>query len=62
MDLGYIPVLVTDACGSRDNQAANRALAGLHCTGGSYQIDVATIGRLMRGAGVTRSRAQKQKQ
>jgi biuret amidohydrolase len=48
MDLGYIPVVVTDACGSGDKEAAKRALAGLQFTGGSYQTDVATIGRLMR--------------
>src|SRR4029453_7425368 len=48
MDLGYIPVVVTDACGSGDKEAAARALAGLQFTGGSYQTDVATIGRLMR--------------
>jgi nicotinamidase-related amidase len=47
MDLGYIPVVVTDACGSREKEAATRALAGLKFTGGSYQTDVATIGRLM---------------
>ena len=49
MDLGYIPVLVTDACGSRDKEAANRALATLQFTGGSYQTDLVTIVRLMRG-------------
>jgi biuret amidohydrolase len=48
MDLGYIPVVVTDACGSRDKEAANRVLAGLQFTGGSYQTDAATIGRLMQ--------------
>jgi nicotinamidase-related amidase len=48
MDLGYIPVVVTDACGSRDKEAASRVLAGLQFTGGSYQTDVVTIGRLMR--------------
>jgi nicotinamidase-related amidase len=48
LDLGYIPVVVTDACGSRDKEAANRALDSLRFTGGSYQTDVATIGRLMR--------------
>src|SRR4029450_10414241 len=48
MDLGYIPVVVADACGSRDKEAANRALTGLQFTGGSYQTDVATIVRLMR--------------
>jgi nicotinamidase-related amidase len=49
MDLGYIPVVVADGCGSRDKEAADRGLAGLRFTGGSYQTDVATIGRLMRG-------------
>ena len=49
MDLGYIPVVVRDACGSRDQEAADRVLAGLRFTGGSYQTDVATIARLMRG-------------
>jgi nicotinamidase-related amidase len=52
MDLGYIPVIVADACGSGDKEAANRALAGLRFTGGSYQTDAATIGRLMRGSAV----------
>jgi biuret amidohydrolase len=49
LDLGYIPVVVTDAYGSRDKEAADRALAGFRFTGGSYLTDVATIGRLMRG-------------
>jgi nicotinamidase-related amidase len=49
LDLGYIPVIVTDACGSRDKEAASRVLAGLQFTGGSYQTDAVTIGRLMRG-------------
>jgi hypothetical protein len=31
-DLGYIPVVITDACGSRDKEAANRVLAGLQFT------------------------------
>src|SRR5262249_39598787 len=48
MDLGYIPVVVTDACGAGHKEAAERALAGLRFTGGSYQTDVETIGRLMR--------------
>jgi len=42
-DLGYIPVIVTDACGSRDHTAAERSLAGLAFAGGSLQTDVATI-------------------
>jgi biuret amidohydrolase len=51
LDLGYIPVLVTDACGSRDKAAAERVLTGLRFTGGSYQTDVATICQLMAANG-----------
>jgi nicotinamidase-related amidase len=49
-DLGYIPVLVTDACGWRDEPAAKRALEGLTFAGGSLQTDVSTICELFRGA------------
>ncbi len=48
IDLGYIPVVVTDACGSRDRDAAERALAGFRFTGSSVQTDVETICRLFR--------------
>lgn len=43
MDLGYIPVVVADACGSRDKAAARRALDSLAFAGGSLQTDVETI-------------------
>jgi nicotinamidase-related amidase len=43
MDLGYIPVVVADACGSRDRAAAKRALDSLEFAGGSLQTDVRTI-------------------
>ncbi len=43
MDLGYIPIIVTDACGSRDRTAATRALASLAAFGGSFQTDVSTF-------------------
>ncbi len=42
-DLGYIPLVVTDACGSRDHVAAARSLAGLAFAGGSLQTDSATL-------------------
>ncbi len=42
-DLGYIPVVVTDACGSRDQAAATRSLATLAFAGGSLQTDSATL-------------------
>ncbi len=42
-DLGYIPVVVTDACGSGDRAAAARSLATLAFAGGSLQTDGATL-------------------
>ncbi len=54
MDLGYIPVVVTDACGSRDKAAAERSLASFAFFGGSLQTDVATIVNAFR----TRSHIQ----
>jgi biuret amidohydrolase len=51
LDLGYIPIVVTDACGSRDKAAAARALAQLEFAGGSLQTDVATICDVFRRSG-----------
>jgi len=48
IDLGYIPVLVTDACGSRDKAAAERALAQLAFAGGSLQTDINTLSAVLR--------------
>jgi nicotinamidase-related amidase len=48
MDLGYIPVVVADACGSRDKVAATRALDSLSFAGGSLQTDVKTICALFK--------------
>jgi biuret amidohydrolase len=48
MDLGYIPVVVTDACGAGDRSAADRSLASLSTFGGSLQTDVRTIAPLLR--------------
>lgn len=50
MDLGYIPIVVTDACGSRDKAAAKRALDSLAFAGGSLQTDMSTICPLLRRA------------
>jgi len=48
MDLGYIPVVVSDACGSRDKAAAERSVASLAFYGGSLQTDVATVVQAFR--------------
>lgn len=47
-DLGYIPILVADACGSRDKVAAQRTLDSLAFAGDSLQTDVTTICGLFR--------------
>jgi nicotinamidase-related amidase len=48
MDLGYIPILINDACGCGNKTAAERSLASLGTFGGSLQTDVNTIGPLLR--------------
>jgi nicotinamidase-related amidase len=48
LDLGYVPILVTDACGSRDKAAADRALAQLAFAGGSLQTDINTLSAVLR--------------
>jgi biuret amidohydrolase len=52
-DLGYIPVVIADACGFRDQAAADRALDSFRFAGDSLQTDVQTICRLFQ------SRAQR---
>src|SRR5215471_4251696 len=42
-DLGYIPVLVTDACGSGDKEAAKRSIEGLKFAGDVLITDTETI-------------------
>jgi nicotinamidase-related amidase len=49
MDLGYIPVLVADACGYGNQAAAERSLAALAFAGGSLQSDLATVVEVLRG-------------
>ncbi|HKW41594.1 MAG TPA: cysteine hydrolase [Gemmatimonadales bacterium] len=48
-DLGYIPILVEDACGWRDAAAAQRARAQLAFVGGSFATDTDTIVAVLRG-------------
>ncbi|HEY1966609.1 MAG TPA: cysteine hydrolase [Pseudonocardia sp.] len=52
LDLGYLPVVVTDACGHGDTPAAERALSQLSWFGGSLFTDTATFSTaLRRGTG-----------
>jgi nicotinamidase-related amidase len=48
-DLGYIPVVVTDACGAGDEKAARRSIEGLEYTGDALFTDTATFCRILRG-------------
>jgi len=50
MDLGYIPVIVSDACGCGNRAAAERSLAALVFAGGSLQSDRATVVEILRGS------------
>jgi len=47
-DLGYIPVLVTDACGSGDKEAAKRSIEGLKFAGDTVITDAETICDVLR--------------
>jgi nicotinamidase-related amidase len=42
-DLGYLPVVITDACGWGNAEAAKRSLEALAFAGGSLQTDLATL-------------------
>jgi nicotinamidase-related amidase len=42
-DLGYIPIVVTDACGSGHAEAGERALASIKFMGDAILTDVRTI-------------------
>jgi len=42
-DLGYIPVLVTDACGAGDEEAARRSIESLKFNGDAVLTDMETI-------------------
>jgi biuret amidohydrolase len=47
IDLGYLPIIVRDACGGGDERAAERSLASLATAGGSLQTDAANISELL---------------
>jgi nicotinamidase-related amidase len=46
-DLGYIPVVVTDACGAGNQEAGRRALASIDYMGDAFRTDAATFARLL---------------
>jgi nicotinamidase-related amidase len=48
-DLGYIPVVVTDACGAGDDTAGRRSIESLEYAGDTLFTDTNTFCRIMRG-------------
>ena len=47
-DLGYIPMVVTDACGAGDEEAANRSIESLKFAGDALITDTETICQILR--------------
>src|SRR5215510_10851419 len=48
-DLGYIPVIVTDACGAGNEEAAQRSMACVEYSGDAVFTDVETICNVLTG-------------
>ena len=42
-DLGYLPILITDACGAGNQEAGRRSLASLECAGDALLTDAAAF-------------------
>jgi biuret amidohydrolase len=53
-DLGYLPIVVTDACGAGNAEAAQRSLAGLSFAGDALLTDTETIRPLLAAGATTR--------
>jgi nicotinamidase-related amidase len=47
-DLGLVPVVVADACGSGNEEAAKRSISSLEFAGDSILTDIATFRRLLQ--------------
>ncbi|MGV0028211.1 cysteine hydrolase [Phormidesmis priestleyi] len=47
-DLGFIPIVVQDACGAGDEVAAQRSLASLEFAGDAWITDVATVCSILK--------------
>jgi biuret amidohydrolase len=47
-DLGYIPIVVTDACGAGNEEAGQRAIASLRFMGDAFFSTVEEIGRILQ--------------
>jgi biuret amidohydrolase len=49
-DLGFIPIVVSDACGAGDEAAGERALASLRFAGDAFVTDAEALCRILRRA------------
>ncbi|NJN59193.1 MAG: cysteine hydrolase [Leptolyngbyaceae cyanobacterium SL_5_9] len=47
-DMGYIPIVVTDACGGGDEDAAQRSIESLKFTGDAVMTDTETLCNLLK--------------
>ena len=54
-DLGYIPVLVTDACGAGNEEAAKRSIENLKFAGDTVLADTEKICAVLRQRAADRS-------
>jgi nicotinamidase-related amidase len=50
-DLGYLPIVVRDACGAGQAEAAERSIAGFEFTGDAMLTDTDAVCRLLTGSG-----------
>jgi nicotinamidase-related amidase len=50
VDLGYIPILVTDACGGGHAEAAERALTSIRFMGDAIVTDIQTVRSVLDGS------------
>jgi biuret amidohydrolase len=49
-DLGYIPIVVTDACGAGHPEAAQRSIAGLRFTGDAFLTTTSEIAAVLQAS------------
>jgi nicotinamidase-related amidase len=48
-DLGFIPIVITDACGAGDEKAGRRAIANIGFMGDAYLTPLASFQRILAG-------------
>jgi nicotinamidase-related amidase len=50
-DLGYVPIVITDACGAGNEDAGRRAIASMEFMGDAFLTESATFRRILSSAG-----------